>query len=127
LSEAVIVAVPVATAATLNVALDEPAGIMRAVWTVATAGALLVIEMLAPLVDAAVRLTVPCPLPPTATLVMLRATPDRLAVVGAVGDEPHPATRTVAIPSVTNLASRTARRVTFMSQRYPGASHRAVP
>ena len=103
-------------ATTLNVALDEPAGIMRGVCTVATAGALLVSEMLAPLVGAAsVRLTVPCPLAPTATLVMLRATADTLTVVGAVGEEPHRATRLAASSSVANLA---ARGVTFMGQRY---------
>jgi hypothetical protein len=120
------VAVPVATATTLNVALDEPAGIMRGVCTVATAGALLVSEMLAPLVGAAsVRLTVPCPLAPTATLVMLRATADTLTVVGAVGEEPHRATRLAASSSVANLA---ARGVTFMRQRYGrcGASRCAV-
>jgi hypothetical protein len=119
LSDAVIVAVPEATAATLNVALDEPAGIVMAVCTVATAGALLVSEMLAPLIDAAaVRLTVPCPLAPTARLVMLRATPDTLAVVGAVGDEPHRVTRTAAITIVANLAKRVARRLVIIRVKF---------
>jgi hypothetical protein len=60
LSDAVIVVEPAATAATVNVALDEPAGIARGVGTVAAAGLLLASEMLAPPVGAvAVRLTVP--------------------------------------------------------------------
>jgi hypothetical protein len=99
---------------------------MTAVWTVATAGALLVSEMLAPLVDAAaVRLTVPCPLPPTARLVMLRATPDTLAVVGAVGEAPHRVTRPAAIKMVANLANRVVRRLILISEG-PDSTSRAV-
>jgi hypothetical protein len=61
---------------------------MRGVCTVATAGVLLVSAILAPLAEAVVeRLTVPCPLRPAWTLVMLKATPDTLAVPGAVGEE----------------------------------------
>lgn len=90
--EAVIVAVPAATAVIVNVALDEPAGIVTGVCTVATAGLLLDSPILAPPVDAAaVRLTVPCPLLPAATLVAFKATADTAAVVvvGAAG-EPEP-------------------------------------
>jgi len=88
----VIVAVPAATAATVNVALDEPAGIVTGVCTVATTGLLLDSEILAPPVDAtAVRLTVPCPLLPAARLVAFSVTPDTagVVVVGTVG-EPEP-------------------------------------
>jgi hypothetical protein len=92
LSDAVIVAVPAATAARVNVALDEPAGIVTGVCTVATAGLLLDSEILAPPVDAtAARLTVPCPLLPAATLVAVNATLDTagVVVVGMAG-EPEP-------------------------------------
>jgi hypothetical protein len=94
LSDAVIVAVPAATAATANVAVAAPAGTMTGVCTVATAGLLLDSEMLTPPVDAAaMRLTVPCTLPPTATLVPFSAIPDTagLVIVGMVGelDPPH--------------------------------------
>ena len=83
LSEAVMVAVPAATAAITNVALEEPAWIVSAVGTVATAGLLLDSETLTPPVDAAaVRLTVPCPLPPTATLVVFNTTADTAGVMG---------------------------------------------
>jgi len=92
LSDAVMVAVPAATAAIMNVAFDEPAAMMTGVCTVATAGLLLDSERLAPPVDAAaVRLTVPCPLLPAATLVGFSVTLDTagLAVAGPVG-EPEP-------------------------------------
>jgi hypothetical protein len=89
LNEAVIVAVPAATATTEKVALIEPAWIVTSVCTVATAELLLDSAMLAPPVDAAaVRLTVPWLLVPAATLVAFSVTPERAetAAVGAVGD-----------------------------------------
>jgi hypothetical protein len=88
LSDAVIVAVPAATAVTVNVALDEPAWIVMGVCTVATAGLLLDSEMLVPPAGAAVvRVTVPCPLLPAATLVAFSATPETARViVGPVGE-----------------------------------------
>ena len=87
-----IVAVPAATAATVKVALVEPAWTEMGVCTVATAGSLLESEMLAPPVDAAVvRLTVPCPLLPAATLVVFNVTADTEAVVvGAAGEFEQP-------------------------------------
>jgi len=88
----VIVAVPAATAATVIVALEEPAGTATGVCTVATAGLLLDSEILDPPVGAAaVRLTVPCTAPPAATLVAFSMTPDTagVVVVGTVG-EPEP-------------------------------------
>ena len=84
-----IVAVPGATAATVNGAVDEPAWIVTAVCTVATAGLLLNSETVAPPVDAAaVRLTVPWPLVPAAMLVVFSVTPETAGAVGvgAVGD-----------------------------------------
>jgi hypothetical protein len=92
LSEAVIVAVPAATAVIANGAVVEPAWTMTGVCTVATAGLLLDRETLTPPVDAvAVRLTVPWLLLPATTLVAFSATPDTVGpvVVGAVG-EPEP-------------------------------------
>jgi hypothetical protein len=93
LSAAVIVAVPAATAATVNVTLDAPAWIVRGVCTVATAELLLDSETLAPPVDAApVRLTVPWPLLPATMLAVLRVTADTVGVVvGTVGElePPH--------------------------------------
>jgi hypothetical protein len=61
------------------------------VCTVATAGLLLVSPILTVVDAAVVRLTVPCPLAPTATLVALRVTLDTesVVVVGPVG-EPEP-------------------------------------
>lgn len=87
-----IVAVPAATPATVNVTLVAPAWTVTGVCTVATAGLLLDSETLAPPVDAAaVRLTVPWPLLPAATLVAFSVTPDTadVAVVGTAG-EPEP-------------------------------------
>jgi hypothetical protein len=88
----VIVTVPAATAATMNVALDEPAWMVTIVCTVATAGLLLDREMLvAPADAAAVRLTVPWVLPSVARVVAFSATPAKagVAAVGTVG-EPDP-------------------------------------
>jgi hypothetical protein len=92
LNDAVIVAVPAATPNTANVALEEPAGIMTDVGTVATAGLLLDSEILAPPVDAAAeRVTVPCPLLPAAMLVLM-ATLDTPGIpfVAPVGDPELP-------------------------------------
>jgi hypothetical protein len=92
LSDAVIVAVPAATAATVNVTLDEPAWIVTGVCTVAAAGLLLDSEITAPPGDAAaVRLTVPWPVLPAATLVAFSVILDTAAdvVVGTAG-EPEP-------------------------------------
>ena len=61
--------VPAATPATAKETLDEPASIVIGVCTVATAGSLLDSVMLLPVDAAAVSLTVPCTLPPAATLV----------------------------------------------------------
>ena len=116
MSDAVIVAVPAVTAAKVNVTLDEPAWIVTGVCTVAAAGLLLDSEMLAPPVDAAaVRLTVPWPLLPAATLVAFSVIPDTagVAVVGTTG-EPEPPQSIMAIAATTVAASVTngvARRL----------------
>ena len=94
LSDAVIVAVPAATAVTANVAVVAPAGTIMGVCTVATAGLLLDSEILVPPVGAAaVRVTVPWTLLPGTALVPFSATPDtaRPVIVGRVGelDPPH--------------------------------------
>jgi hypothetical protein len=114
LSDAVIVAVPTATAVTVIVALDEPAWTVTGVCTAATAGLLLESEILDPPVGAAaVRLTVPCPVLPAATLVAFSVTPDTagVVVVGTVG-EPEPphciiaSAATTVVASVTNGVAR---------------------
>jgi hypothetical protein len=89
LSDAVIVAVPAERAVTVNVALDEPAWTVTGVCTVATAGLLLDSEILDPPAAAAVRVTVPCPVPPAAMLVAFNVTLATAEVVGTVG-EPEP-------------------------------------
>ena len=82
------VAVPGATATSVNVALDAPAWIVTGVCTVATAVLLLDSETAVPPVGAAtVRLTVPCALLPAATLDTLSATLDTAGTAaGAVGE-----------------------------------------
>jgi len=91
LSDAVIVAVPAATAVTVNVALNEPGGTVTGVCTVATDGLLLDSGIVAPPAAAAVRVTVPWPVPPTATLAAFSATLATARVVGPVGElePPH--------------------------------------
>ena len=84
------VAVPTAMAVTVNVALEEPAGIVTGVCTAATEGLLLTSVTVVPPVATAVRLTVPTPLLPAAMLVALSETPDTVrGVVGPVS-EPEP-------------------------------------
>ena len=105
LSDAVIVTVPVARAVMVNAALDEPAGIVTGVCTVATPGLLLDSEILAPPVDAAaVRLTVPWPLLPAAMVVAFSVTLDTAVVPGAVG-ELEPPHRIMATAATTVVAS----------------------
>ena len=89
--DAVIEAVPTATAVTVNVALDAPAGTVTVGGTVATAALLLASARLTPPAGAtAASVTVPCPLPPAATLVVLSATADMAVVdVAAVDEPPH--------------------------------------
>jgi len=87
----VIVAVPAATAVTVNVTLDAPAWMARGVCTVATAELLLDNETLAPPAGAApVRLTVPWPLLPATMLVVLRVTAEMAGIVVGVVDELEP-------------------------------------
>ena len=90
--DAVMTAVPGATAATANVALDDPAGIVSVAGTLATAALLLASEgSCLPPAPRPTRVTVPCTLPPAAMLLALSAT----AVmpvdvdVAAVDDPPH--------------------------------------
>jgi hypothetical protein len=76
----------------MNVALDDPAGIVTTVCTVATEGLLLDREMLvAPVDTAAMRLTVPCALPSAARVVAFSETPARAAVPVGTAGEPEPA------------------------------------
>lgn len=107
---AVIIAVPGAMAVTMKVALEEPAAIVTGVCTVATEVLLLDSETVAPPDGAAaVRLTVPSPRLPAATLVALKVTPDTAADVPVVGPvaEPEPQSNNeiaaaIVMTSVTN-------------------------
>ncbi len=109
LTVAVIVAVPGASAVTMNVALEEPAAIVTGVCTFATEGLLLDSETVAPVGGAdAVRLTVPSSRVPAATLVALNAmadTPNNV-LVGLV-DEPEPPQSNNAIVAAIVVASVT--------------------
>jgi hypothetical protein len=122
LIDATNVAVPAAIAVMLNDTLDEPTGMVAVVGTVATAGLLLDSAMLAPPASAAaVRVTVPCPTPPTMTLGALSVTPDTVdtavaGAVGAVAAPPHcaaamAATRTAAIGIAFRVISVPCREV----------------
>lgn len=90
LSDAAMVAVPIATPVTVNEALDAPAAIATVAGTVTTAGLLLDSEMLTPAAGAAVVIvTVPCPLAPADTVVAASTTADTpVVVVGEVELEP---------------------------------------
>jgi hypothetical protein len=117
LTDAVNVAVPAATAVIVNVALDDPAGMVTEVWTVATAGLLLDSAMLAPPVDAAVvRLTVPCAVSPATTLAPLIVTADTAVVaVADVGDAdpPHCVAATAPAMMAASDTSALARWLIF--------------
>jgi hypothetical protein len=84
-------AVPGATAATANVAVEEPAATVTAAGTVATAVLLLASDRFAPPAGAAAdRVTVACALPPAARVATLSETDDMPVVeVGADVDPPH--------------------------------------
>jgi hypothetical protein len=89
LSDAVIVDVPGTSAVIVNVALDEPAGIVTDVGTLATTWLLLASETLAPPAGAgALRVTVPCPALPAVRVVAFSVTETDMLLVGPVGDEP---------------------------------------
>ena len=85
---AVIVAVPGATAVTVNVALEDPAGIVTVPGTVATAALLLDNAMLTLPLGAALSETVPCVVDPAGTVAALRTTVIVVLEVGAV-ELPH--------------------------------------
>ena len=89
MSDAVIVVVPAVTAVTVNVALNEPAGTVTGVCTVATDGLLLDSGIVAPPGAASVRVTVPCPVAPAGMLVAFSVTLATPTDVGTVG-EPEP-------------------------------------
>ena len=91
MSDAAMVVVPAATAVTVNVALDDPAGTVTGVCTVATEGLLLDSGIVAPPGATSERVTVPCPVPPAGMLVALSVTLVTATVVGTVGepDPPH--------------------------------------
>jgi len=85
---AVIVAVPCATAVTVNVAVEAPAGIVTVPGTVATAGLLLDNAMFALPLCGALSETVPCVVAPEGTAAALRTTVIVVLEVGAV-ELPH--------------------------------------
>ena len=79
-------AVPGATAEMVNAAVDEPPAIATDAGTVATAALLLASVTVAPrTAPRRISVTVPCSLPPTATLGVLSDT-EEIAVPELVGD-----------------------------------------
>ena len=89
--DAVIVTVPGDTAVIVKVALDDPAGIVTDVGTVAIEGLLLESEILAPPAGAdGLRLTVPCPALPAVRVFAFNATDTDMLPVGPVGDPDPP-------------------------------------
>ena len=116
MSDAVIVVVPAATAVTVNVALNEPAGTVTGVCTVATDGLLLDSGIVAPPGATSVRVTVPCPLPPAGMLVAFSVTLATPTVVGTVGEPepPHRLTATAATAVIASMTNGVGRRVTII-------------
>lgn len=99
LSDAVTLAVPAPTPVIVNVAVEDPAARLSGDETVSTAGLLLVNVMLAAVVGAAARVTVPCAVLPIPIVGTLSVTADTAGPVGVVGDVvvlelPHPPTAT---------------------------------
>ena len=91
-SDAVIVAVPAASASTVNVPLEAPEAIVIAFWTVAVMALLLERSTLSPAAGAgAVSVTVPTVVAPAATLVEVSETLDTVTIdVGLAGEfDPH--------------------------------------
>lgn len=104
--DAVIAAVPGATATMMKVALDPPAAIVTLAGTDATAELLLASDRLAPAAGAAVlSVTVPSPLPPAVTLVALSETADTAVGVGDVDEPPHCAVLKRAATVATSLTN----------------------
>lgn len=119
MSDAVIVAVPAATAVKVNVALDAPTGIVTGVCTVTTAGLLLVSEMLAPPESAAaIKLTVPCPLAPATRLAVVKETPDTAELVGATLEPAHCVRAAAAAIVMASERDALARRLMFKEQSF---------
>ncbi len=125
--DAVIAAVPGATAVIVKVALDDPAGTVSVAGTVATAALLLVSATLAP-VDgaAALNVTVPCPLAPAATLAALSVTDDS-AVVGEVGDVDEPPHCIEASRPLTAIRSVIKERDCLLTCFMPDEVSTSVP
>jgi hypothetical protein len=117
LSEAVTLAAPAATPVIVNVAVDDPAGIVIGDCTLATAGLLLVSVTLAAVVGAAVTVTVPCATLPMPIVDALSATPDidGPVVVGELGElePPHLAADTAA-STIKETARTGDRRSSFI-------------
>jgi hypothetical protein len=110
LSDAVTLAVPAATPVIVNVAVEDPAAALSGDETVSTAGLLLVNVMLAAVVGAAVRVTVPGAVLPIPIVGTLSVTPDTVGpvVVGDVGvlELPHPPTASAADTAVAKTTRR---------------------
>lgn len=107
--DALMAAVPGATAETVNDVLDDPAATVTDAGTVATAALLLVsVTVAPPAAAAALSVTVPCSLPPAARLGALNETP-AMAVVGFEGDVEEPPHCAVLRRPITTAESATNR------------------
>jgi hypothetical protein len=129
--DAVMEAVPGATATTMKPMVVEPAGTVAVAGTEATAALLLASEMVEPPAGAAaLNVMVPVPLPPTVTLVALSETAEIAVVgVGDVDDEPpHWAVPRRATTAAASLMSGGVWRIMYLmpdelSTSVPRARH----
>jgi hypothetical protein len=119
-------AVPGATAEMVNVAVDAPAAIATDAGTVATAALLLASVTVAPVDGAALSVTVPCSLPPAATLGVLSDTAE-IAVPELVGDVEEPPHCAALRRPITAAGSATSDGMRLMMYLMPAEVSTTVP
>ena len=120
-------AVPAATAEMVNAAFDEPAAIATDAGTVATAALLLASATVAPPDGAAaLSVTVPCSLPPAATLGVLSDTAE-IVIPGLVGDVEELPHWTVLRRPITAAGSATSGGMRPMMYLMPAEVSTTVP
>jgi len=123
---AVTAAEPGPTAVIVNVALDDPDGMLIVAGTVATVALLLARATVAPPAGAAaLRVTVPCPVAPAVTLAGVSVTDDTAVVaVGDVVDPPHCAVlRRPTIAAHTAIEERKCLLTNFMPDAHQHRCH----
>jgi len=125
--DALMAAVPGASAAIVKVVLDDPAATVTDPGTVATAVLLLVSATVAPPVGAAaLSVTVPCSLPPAARLGALNETADMPVVVvdGDVEEPPHCTVLRSAATAAAHVIEGGTRQVMYLM---PAEASTTVP